>query len=67
LLRAIGAAHGVDAAAVALAWLLAKPGVIPIPGAKTGSQATGNAAALRVTLGDDEIDRLDTATERWRV
>jgi aryl-alcohol dehydrogenase-like predicted oxidoreductase len=66
-LRQIGAAHGVDAAAVALAWLLARPCVVPLAGAKTGEQATRNARALEVSLGPDEIAALDRMTERWRV
>ncbi len=38
--------HGVAAEAIAIAWLLAKPEVVPIAGAKTGHQARSNAAAL---------------------
>lgn len=64
-LRAVAGAHGVDAAAVALAWLMAKPGVIPIAGAKTGEQATRNARALSVELTEDEIAQLDADTESW--
>ncbi len=65
-LRSIAAAHGVDAAAAAIAWLLAKPGVVPLPGAKTAEQAAGNAKALDVRLDGTEIARLDAATEPWR-
>ena len=43
----IAAAHEVEPAAVALAWLLAKPGVVPLPGAKSGAQAARNGRALR--------------------
>jgi aryl-alcohol dehydrogenase-like predicted oxidoreductase len=66
-LRALAKAHGVDAAAVALAWLLAKPGVVPLAGAKNGEQAARNAKALAVKLDDAEMARLEEATERWRV
>jgi aryl-alcohol dehydrogenase-like predicted oxidoreductase len=66
-LRSIAAAHGVESAAVALAWLLAKPGVVPLAGAKTGEQAARNAKALDVTLDEGEISRLEEASERWRV
>ena len=66
-LGAMGATRGVDVAAVALAWLLAKPGVIPLAGAKTGNQAARNARALEVILGDAEIEELDVATDAWRV
>jgi aryl-alcohol dehydrogenase-like predicted oxidoreductase len=64
-LRAIAAAHAVEPAAVALAWLLAKPGVVPIAGAKTGEQAKGNASALEVALSEAELADLDAATEPW--
>lgn len=64
-LRALADAHGVDPAAVALAWLLAKPGVIPLAGAKTGEQAARNARALDVTLDAAEVAQLDAATAAW--
>ncbi len=66
-LRAIAAAHAVDPAAVALAWLLAKPGVVPLAGAKSGEQAARNARALAVQLSDEEMATLDAASAPWRV
>jgi aryl-alcohol dehydrogenase-like predicted oxidoreductase len=66
-LRAMADRHGVDAAAVALAWLLGKPGVVPLAGAKTGDQASRNAKALGVSLGEAEMAALDRLTEPWRV
>jgi len=66
-LHTIGAAHDIDAAAVALAWLLANPNVIPLAGVKTGAQAMRNARVLDVTLSDAEIAELDAATVAWRV
>ena len=66
-LRAMAALRGVDAAAVALAWLLAKPGVVPLAGAKTGEQATRNAKAIAVSLSEAEMAALDGLTEPWRV
>ncbi|MDX2167471.1 MAG: aldo/keto reductase [Deltaproteobacteria bacterium] len=59
LLGSLAAAHEVEMAAIALAWLLAKPGVIPLPGATRGAQVTANARALSVTLSDGEIAALD--------
>ena len=50
-----------------LAWLLAKPDVVPLPGAKSGEQAACNAKALDVVLTAAELAALDTATEPWRV
>ncbi len=66
-LRAMAMRHGVDAAAVALAWLLARPGVVPLAGAKTGEQAVRNAKAIGVALGEAEMDALDRLTAPWRV
>jgi len=66
-LRAIGDAHGVEAATVAIAWLLAKPGVVPLAGAKTAEQAACNARALGVRLEAGEVATLDALTEAWRV
>jgi aryl-alcohol dehydrogenase-like predicted oxidoreductase len=65
-LRAMGEAHGVEPASVALAWLLARPGVVPLAGAKTGEQAARNAEALAVTLSEGEVAELDAAAEPWR-
>ncbi len=66
-LRAIAETHGVTPAAIALAWLLATPGVIPLAGARTAAQARDNAAALHVRLDDSERAELDAAAEAWRV
>ena len=65
-LRTIAEAHAVDAAAVALAWLLAQPDVVPLAGVKTGPQAARNAKALGVTLSESEIAALDRLSQRCR-
>jgi aryl-alcohol dehydrogenase-like predicted oxidoreductase len=60
LLVEIGAAHGVLAAQVALAYLLAKPAVTSlIVGARTEEQLADNLASAELTLSADEISRLD--------
>jgi aryl-alcohol dehydrogenase-like predicted oxidoreductase len=60
LLVEIGAAHGVSAAQVALAYLLAKPAVTSlIVGARTEEQLADNLASAELTLSADEISRLD--------
>ena len=60
VLVGIGEAHGVSAARVALAYLLAKPAVTSlIVGARTEEQLADNLAAAEMTLTDDEIARLD--------
>jgi aryl-alcohol dehydrogenase-like predicted oxidoreductase len=66
LLREIGDRHSKTSAQVALRWLMEKPGVLPIPGAKNGRQAASNAEALSFSLVAAEIEALDRATTAWR-
>ncbi len=66
LLREIGGRHDRTPAQVALRWLIQQDGVLPIPGAKNGSQATQNAGALTFTLDDAEVDALSRAAKRAR-
>jgi len=56
---AIAEQLGCTAGQVALAWLLLRPGVVPIPGTKRGTYARDNAAADRVVLLPDQVARLD--------
>lgn len=65
-LSEIGERHGVGPSQVALAWLMAKDSVLPIPGAKNAAQAAANAMALTVDLSADEVEALDSATTAWR-
>ena len=56
----VAQARGVPRAQVALAWLLAKPGVTaPIIGASKPHHLDDAVAALSLELGDDEIRRLE--------
>ncbi len=56
----IGEAHGVSAAQVSLAWLLAKPGVTSlVVGARNEDQLADNLAAAELELTADEVARLD--------
>jgi aryl-alcohol dehydrogenase-like predicted oxidoreductase len=56
----IGDAHGVSAARVALAYLLAKPAVTSlIVGARTDEQLADNLAAAELALTGDEVAKLD--------
>lgn len=65
LLRAIGRAAGDrPPSQVALNWLRAKPGVIPLAGARTGEQAAENAGALAWELDEESVARIDAATGR---
>jgi aryl-alcohol dehydrogenase-like predicted oxidoreductase len=57
--EAVGQELGVSAARVALAWLLAQPGVTaPIVGASRPAQLDDSAGALEVTLSSEQLDRL---------
>ena len=56
--REIAAAHDATPTQVALAWVLAHPNTIAIPGARTVEQLESNAAASDLVLADDEVGRL---------
>ena len=56
--REIAAAHDAAPSQVALAWVLAHPNTIAIPGARTIEQLESNAAAADLVLADDEVERL---------
>jgi aryl-alcohol dehydrogenase-like predicted oxidoreductase len=66
LLGEIGERHSRTPGQVALRWLMEQERVLPIPGAKNGKQAAGNAEALSFTLDAAEIQALDRATTAWR-
>jgi aryl-alcohol dehydrogenase-like predicted oxidoreductase len=51
---------------VALNWLAAQESVIPIPGAKTSSQARQNAGAVGWTLTPEEVTKLSDVSAQWR-
>jgi aryl-alcohol dehydrogenase-like predicted oxidoreductase len=56
----VAEAHGVSAAQVALAWLLARPGVTSlVVGARTEEQLTDNLAAASLELSAEEHERLE--------
>ena len=58
----VGAAHGVNLAAVALAWLIARPSITaPIASATSVDQLRDFAAAAELRLSPSEIARLDAA------
>lgn len=61
-LTAIGHKHGVNTAQVALAWLLAKPGVIVIPKAGRPEHLRENVAAASLKLDTDDLEQID---RRW--
>jgi diketogulonate reductase-like aldo/keto reductase len=57
----LAARHGVDPAAICLAYLLAKPGVIAIPKSARADRVRGFAAALQVKLAAEDLQSLDRA------
>jgi aryl-alcohol dehydrogenase-like predicted oxidoreductase len=62
-LREVAAAHDASQAQVALAWLIAKPNVVVIPGASSVAQLEANAAAADLTLTGDDVSRLEEASD----
>lgn len=61
--EAVAAELGATPAAVALAWLLAQPGVTaPIVGANTVEQLKGSLNALEVELTADQMEALEVAS-----
>jgi len=58
-LAAIGAAQGLSAAQVALAWVLAQPGVVAIPKAVKAEHLRDNWAAAGHTLGAEALRQID--------
>jgi aryl-alcohol dehydrogenase-like predicted oxidoreductase len=63
VLGQVAKVHGATTAQVSLAWVLAHPNTIAIPGARTIAQLEENAAAADLTLDEDEVARL-TAVAR---
>ena len=60
-LAEIGARHGATAAQVALAWLLAQPGVIAIPKAARAEHLRENLGAASLALTAEDLARIDRA------
>ncbi|MDQ1155981.1 diketogulonate reductase-like aldo/keto reductase [Sphingomonas sp. SORGH_AS 950] len=58
-LAAMARERGVTPALLALAWLLGRDGVLPIPKAGSVAHVRDNRAALDLTLSDAELHRLD--------
>ena len=65
-LQQIGQKYDRTCAQVALNWLIAQGGVVPIPGAKNAMQAKQNAAALGWEMTTAEKEQLSLATLAWR-
>jgi aryl-alcohol dehydrogenase-like predicted oxidoreductase len=62
LIAQMASDRGVTPAQLALAWLLSKDGVLPIPGTRKIERLEENAKALEIELGDADIQALEAAT-----
>src|SRR5690349_5404855 len=62
--KEIAATKNVTPAQLALAWLLAQEGVLPIPGTKRRKNLEENVAALAITLTSEDLKRIDEAAPR---
>jgi len=58
-LGTIAQEKGISMAQLALAWVIAKPGVCAIAGARDAGQSADNAQAADVRLSQDELDAMD--------
>jgi diketogulonate reductase-like aldo/keto reductase len=56
--------HKATMAQVALAWIVAK-GAVPIPGTTKPERAAELASAAELALSDEEVARLDKASEKY--
>jgi aryl-alcohol dehydrogenase-like predicted oxidoreductase len=65
VLREVAAAHDVAPAQIALAWLVALPRVVVIPGASSVAQVEANAAAAEIDLRPDEQAALTAAARAF--
>jgi aryl-alcohol dehydrogenase-like predicted oxidoreductase len=62
--KEIAATKGVTPAQLALAWLLAQEGVVPIPGTKRRKNLEENVAALGIALTPEDLRRIDEAAPK---
>jgi diketogulonate reductase-like aldo/keto reductase len=60
-LKTLAAEVGCTPAQLALAWLLAQPGVVTIPKSSTRERVTENLAALEVSMAQEVLAALDRA------
>ncbi|WP_251151743.1 aldo/keto reductase [Cellulosimicrobium sp. Marseille-Q4280] len=65
-LRQVGEAHDLSASQAALAWVVARPNVLAIPGASSVEQLEKNVEAASVHLADDEVAALDERSATFR-
>ena len=63
--RRIASVHDATPAQVALAWLIAKPNVVVIPGASSVEQLRHNVAAADLELDDKELEELSAESDAF--
>jgi aryl-alcohol dehydrogenase-like predicted oxidoreductase len=66
-LSSVAEAHESTPAQVALAWLVHKDGVIPIPGAKSPEQAEANAHSVDLKLSREELDLIQRTSDETKI
>ncbi len=66
-LREVAAAHGATPSQIALAYLIAQPRVLVIPGAKSIAQLEANVAAAEIRLAPEEILALRRAADLFQM
>jgi aryl-alcohol dehydrogenase-like predicted oxidoreductase len=62
--KEIATTKNVSPAQLALAWLLAQEGVVPIPGTKRCKNLEENVAALGIALTREDLERIDQAAPK---
>ncbi len=76
-LKPIAQRNGITLAQLALAWIISRPGVCAIAGARSAAQAAENAGAMQATLSASDLaemeaigrtvtDRLDENPVQWK-
>ncbi len=65
--RALAASKGCTPAQLALAWLLTREGVIPIPGTSSVERLAENAAAVDVRLTREDLEAIDRLSPKGAV
>ncbi len=61
ILASIANVHNKTPAQVALNWLISKPNVVAIPGAKKSEHVVDSAGAVDWRLTESEVEKLDLA------
>lgn len=66
VVREVADARGTEPATVAVGWVLAQPGTIPIVGASRAEQLDASLEAAGLGLAEDDLSRLTRASEPHR-